>query len=264
MTAVLSRTLRRERRGIIGWAVGVALIAAITLASWPSIGESADDFSDMMEGLPDALTAFFGEGIAEFSAAGVVGSRLYGTIGLALFVSYGISRGARGIAGEEGDGTLELLVVQPISRRAIAVDKVLAMLAGLGALVLLELVILLIAMPLVNLSFGAAEIAGATVGIYLLAAMFGALSFAVGAATGRRAVAVGVAGGTAGGLFLLAGLGALIDALEPVGELSPFSVYDGTQVLLDGFGIVPMIVFAAIAVVCVAVGIALFERRDLA
>lgn len=263
MTVVLSRTLLRERRPIIGWAVGVALIALITLASWPAIGDSADDFSEMMDELPEAITAFFGEGIADFSAAGIVGSRLYGTIGLALFVSYAISRGARAIAGEEGDGTLELLVVQPISRRAIAIDKVVAMLVGLAGLVLLELVILVIAMPLVDLSFGAGEIAGATIGLYLLSAMFGALAFAVGASTGRRVAAVGVAGGTAGGLFLLAGFGALVDSLEPVADLSPFAIYDGTRVLLEGFGIGPMLAFAAVAFVCIVVGVAFFERRDL-
>lgn len=263
MTPVLGRTLLRERRPIIGWAFGVGVIAAITLASWPAIGDSADDFSEIMDELPEAITAFFGDGIADFSAAGVVGSRLYGTIGLALFVSYAISRGARAVAGEEGDGTLEMLVVQPISRRAIAVDKAMAMLIGLAALVLLELLILVVAMPIVDLSFGAGKVAAATVGLYLLSAMFGSLAFAVGAATGRRGAAVGVAGGAAGGLFLLAGFGALVDALEPVADVSPFAVYDGSRVLAQGLGVVPVLAFAALTLLGIVVGVLAFDRRDL-
>lgn len=263
MTAVLHRTLLRERRPIIGWAIGVIAIAVITLASWPAIGESSDDFSDILDQMPEAITAFFGDGIADFSAAGIVGTRLYGTIGLALFVSYAISRGARAIAGEEGDGTLEMLVVQPISRREIAIDKAAAMLIGLAALVLLELVILVIAMPIVDLSFPASRVAAATVGLYLLSAMFGGLAFAVGAATGRRGAAVGVAGGTAGGLFLLAGLGALVEAIEPVADLSPFAVYDGSSVLARGIGPLPLVVFAFLTLVVIAAGVFTFDRRDL-
>ena len=263
MTPVLRRTLTRELRSIIGWAVGVGLIALVTLASWPAIGESAEDFSEVLDNLPEAITAFFGEGIADFSAAGIVGSRLYGTIGLGLFVAYAVSRGARGIAGEEGDGTLELLVTQPLSRRAIAVDKLIAMLVGLAGLVLLELVLLLVALPLVDLSFPAGNIAGATVGLYLLSALFGSLAFAVGAGTGRRGLAVGVGGGLAGGAFLLAGFGSLVEGLAPIADLSPFAVYDGTTVLAEGVGAGPLLAFLAGAVLFAVAGIAAFERRDL-
>ncbi len=263
MTPVLRRTLAREVRGILGWVVGVVMISLVTLGSWPAIGESAEDFSEVLDNLPEAITAFFGEGIADFSAAGIVGSRLYGTIGMALFIAYAISRGARGIAGEEGDGTLELLVTQPLSRRAIAVDKLVAMLVGLAVLVVVELVLLVVAMPLVDLSFPAGNIAGASIGLYLLSAMFGCLAFGVGAATGRRTLAVGVAGGLAGGLFLLAGFGALVEALEPIAEVSPFAVYDGTTVLADGLGVGPMLAFLATAVAFAAAGLMAFDRRDL-
>ncbi|WP_108664618.1 ABC transporter permease subunit [Euzebya rosea] len=263
MTPVLGRTLARERRPILGWVVGVALITLITVASWPGIAESSADFEEILANLPAALTAFFGEGIASFSAAAIVGSRLYGTIGMALFIGYAVSRGARGIAGEEGDGTLELLVTLPVSRTAVAVDKVVAMLLGLSGLVVLELVMLLVAMPLVDLDFAVGNVLAASVGVYLLSALFGGLAFAVGAATGSRGAAVGIAGGLAGGLFLLTGFASLVDWLEPLSAISPFSAYDGTVVLSEGLGAGTPLVFAALVVLLVAVGVAAFDRRDL-
>ena len=263
MTPVLGRTLARERRPIIGWGVGVALISLITVASWPAIAQSSADFEALMTSMPAALTAFFGEGIASFSAAAVVGSRLYGTIGMGLFIGYAVSRGARSIAGEEGDGTLELLVTLPVSRTAVAVDKIIAMMLGLAGLVVLELVILVVAMPLADLDFAIGHVLAASTGLYLLSAVFGGLAFAVGAATGSRGAAVGIAGGLAGRLFLLTGFASLVDWLEPLSAVSPFSAYDGTVVLAEGLGWTTPVVFAVVTLLLMAAGVVVFDRRDL-
>ncbi|HUG86805.1 MAG TPA: ABC transporter permease subunit, partial [Euzebya sp.] len=176
---------------------------------------------------------------------------------------FAISRGARAIAGEEGDGTLELLVVQPLSRRAIAVDKVVATWVSLAVLVLLQMVLLLVMLQAVGLDFALGDVVAASLGLYLLAAMFGMLAFAVGAATGGRALAVGVAAAVAAGLFVLSGLGALVPALETMADYSPFARFDGTVVLDQGLDVATAVAFGLIAVLLVAVGVVAFDRRDL-
>lgn len=263
MTAVLRRALRTERRSLLGWVLGVAALVLVTAGSWPAVADSTDDLAQVLEDLPPALSAFFGEGIASFSAAAVVGSRLFGTIGLALFLGYAISRGARAIAGEEGEGTLELLVTQPLSRTSIAVAKVVATWLVLAGLVVLQQVLLLALVPVVGLDFGLAEVVAASAGLYLLAVLFGMLAFAVGSATGNRPLAVAVAAGSAAALFLLAGFGALVPWLADVAAYSPFARYDGTVVLAEGIDVGALGVFTVLAVVLVAIGIAAFDRRDL-
>jgi ABC-2 type transport system permease protein len=263
MTAVLSRTLARERHGLVGWLIGIGLLGLVTSGSWPSVEGSSEELGQVLDNLPDALTAFFGEGIASFSAAGIVGSRLFGTIGLALFIGFAVSRGASAIAGEEQDGTLELIVTQPVSRTAVAVDKVVAAGLALAVLVLAQMLLLLVMMPLVGLDFAVAHVVGASAGLYLLAGLFGALAFATGAATGNRALAVGVGAGSAAGLFLLSGLGGLVEALEPVADLSPFAAYDGTAVLASGVDWGALALFGLVGLALVALGILAFDRRDL-
>lgn len=263
MTPVLGQTLRSERRSLLGWIIGVIALGVVTTGSWPAVRQSTDELGQMLENLPDSLTAFFGEGFTSFSAEAIIGSRLFGTIGLVLFLGYAISRGARAIAGEEGDGTLELLVVQPLSRRAIAGDKVVAVWLALAGLVLLQQLLLLVMLTVVDLALPLSGVVGASVGLYLLAAMFGMLAFAVGAATGNRALAVGVSGALAAGLFLLSGLGALVPALEGIARYSPFARYDGTTVLGQGLDVAAAVWFGAVAILLVALGVAAFDRRDL-
>ncbi len=263
MTPVLGQTLRSERRSILGWMIGVIALGMVTTGSWPAVRQSTDELGHMLENLPDSLTAFFGEGFTSFSAESIIGSRLFGSIGLVLFLGYAISRGARAIAGEEGEGTLELLVVQPLSRRAIAVDKVVAAWLSLAGLVLLQMLVLLVMLVVVDLTLPLSGVVGASVGLYLLAVMFGMLAFAVGAATGNRTLAVGVSGSLAAGLFLLNGLGALVPALEGIARFSPFSRYDGTTVLGQGLDVGAAGYFGAVAVLLVVVGIVAFDRRDI-
>ncbi len=263
MTAVLRRTLAVERQPLIGWTAGIALLVLVTAGSWPAVRDSGAQLDAVMENMPAALTAFLGEGIASFSAAGIVGSRLFGSIGLAVFIAFGVSRGSRAVAGEEATGTLELLVTQPISRTSIAVDKVVAALGTLAGLVVVQQVLLLVMMPLVGLDFAVDNVVAASIGLYVVSAVFGMLAFAIGAATGNRQLAVGVGAGVAGGMFLLNGLGALIEELRPLADLTPFHHFDGTLVLSRGVAVVPMLVMAALTVLLTAAGILIFDRRDL-
>ncbi len=263
MTPVLRRTLQTERRALAGWLAGIGLLVVVTAGSWPAVKDSSAQLETVLADLPPAFSAFLGDGIATFSAAGVVGSRLFGTVGLAAFISFAVSRGARAIAGEEQDGTLELLVTQPLSRTHLATDKLTATFLSLALLVTAQMVLLLVAMPVVGLDFAVWHVVGASVGLYLLSAMFGMLAFAVGAATGNRSLAVGVGAGTAGGLFLLGGLGALVEAFKTVADLSPFRHFDGTTVLADGVAWVPVVGFGVVAVVLAVVGVARFDGRDL-
>lgn len=264
MTAhILRRTLWAERRALVGWILGLVLLVVITAGSWPAIEGSSGELEQLLGDLPPPLTALFGEGITSFSAAAVVGSRLFGSIGLLLVVGYAVSRGARAIAGEETDGTMELLVTQPVSRTRIATEKLLATWLALAGLVLVLQVVLLALQPAVGLGFAVSTVVQAATGLYLLAALFGMLAFAVGAATGVRATAVAVAGGVAVGLFLLAGLGQLVPALEGVAGWSPFSRYDGSVVLVRGIDASAVLLFGVVAVGMAAVGVVAFERRDL-
>jgi ABC-2 type transport system permease protein len=263
MTPVLGRTLRDERRPMIGWAIGIAALGLVTTGSWPAMAGSTDELGAVLENLPPAMSAFFGDGFTSFSAAAVIGSRLFGTIGLALFIGFAISRGADAIAGEEADGTLELLVTQPLSRAAIAVDKVIAAWLALAGLVVLQQVLLLGMLPAVGLSFAPSRVMGASLGLYLLALLFGMLAFAVGAATGNRRAAVAVSASLAAGAFLLAGLGSLVPAFETAAAYSPFARFDGTVVLEQGLDVVAAAWHAGMAVLLTALGIVAFDRRDL-
>ena len=56
MPEIARLTLRRDRRGLIGWAIAFVAIIGISLAFYPSIKGDAS-FDDLSKNLPDSVKA---------------------------------------------------------------------------------------------------------------------------------------------------------------------------------------------------------------
>ena len=101
----------------------------------------------------------------------------------------------------------------------------------LGAVLL---VALLVGAPLAGMHIASGHLAAAVVTAVLLAVGFGAVAMAVGAATGRRAVATGAAAALALAAYLVDSLGALVPWLHDLGPITPFHHYAAPEPLRAG------------------------------
>jgi ABC-2 type transport system permease protein len=99
--------------------------------------------------------------------------------------------------------------------------------------------------------------------VALLAFAFGAFALGMGAATGRRSTTLGVVSGFAAIGYLIDSLSRAVDGLRPLRPLTVWRWYDGHQPLAEGFDPVGMAVLLALSVAAIAIGIVLFERRDV-
>ena len=124
-TTVFRKALWDRRRSIVWWAIGMAALAGITVAFYPSIRDDAEGFESLFDSMPEGLLNMFGiDSAAELvTATGLVNSRIYAGIGPLILAVLGISLGTAAVAGEEQDGTLDLLLAQPVSRTRIVLAK---------------------------------------------------------------------------------------------------------------------------------------------
>jgi len=261
---VALKSLRDIRRGFFWWSLGligfVALIVSVypTVHSNPSLNKLAQDY-------PEALQAFiaFGGAVDYSSAAGYLGIELFSLMVPLLLLVAAIGTGAGTIAGEEERGTLELLLANPVSRTKVVLEKTAALVfevAGLGLVLWLALWIGALA---TDMSISAGHLAAATLSAVLLALAFGAIAVLLGAATGRRAVAVGLTAAVAVAAYLVNGLAPLVHALEVPQKLSPFYHYAAGDPLRHGLSWSHLAVLVAIAVVATALAPVVFSRRDV-
>jgi ABC-2 type transport system permease protein len=263
---VLARLLADRRRNALWWAVGMATGVAAVVGLWPSV-RGDDDIERVVEDLPASIRALIGsqEGIPLSSAPGYLQARLFSTILPVVLLAYGIGLGARVIGAAEEDGTLQLVVTAPVTRRRVAVERLAGSVLLLVGLAVVGLVTAVGLGALVGIfpDVSVGRMAVATVAVTELALLHLAVAAAVGAGTGRRGPAVGVAGAVAVGGYLVYGLAAAAQPVEAIRTASPWWWLLDRNLLVQEPTVLALGVPAVLSIATLLVGLALFERRDL-
>ncbi len=260
---VFTKTIRDQRRALIGWAVGMAALVLLYASFYPSIKANASQLTEYLDTLPEALRNIVGSA-GEFSTpAGYLKGEVFSIMGPLLLLILAIGAGARAIAGEEEAGTLDLLLANPIARRRVLLEKFWAMVAAtVGVGVVLWTAIIAFG-PVFGLHVSVAKLAGAVLSAVLLAVGFGAAALAIGCWRGKRGLAIGVATSVAVATYLLNVFAPSVDAIRSLRTLSPFYYYMENDPLKNGLDPVHVLVLVLIAAGGLGLALFAFERRDL-
>ena len=256
---VLAGVLRDRRRPLVLWSIAIAAVTAMYVAFYPSMG--AADLDSLIENMPEELVAALGYDQIG-TPGGYLSSTVYGLLGPVLLLVFAIGSGARLIAGQEEDGSLELELASPVARTRVFRERLAALWFGVVVLVAVLTVVTMAFVAALDMDIGATEILAGSTGLLLLVLGFGTLALAVGAVTGRRALALGVAAGLAVVAFMLDAIGPAIDA-GWMTTVSPFSWYLADNPLVTGFDVDGLLLLAAISLIATVVAVPVFNRRDL-
>jgi ABC-2 type transport system permease protein len=256
---VFRKTLHDQRRAVVGWGVGMAATVLLMAAMWPTVDEMFDEA--LLSAYPEAMQRLF-DLESMVTGAGFLNAEIFSIILPGLFIAYGIGRGARLVAGEEQDGTLEVVIVTPISRVRILLHKAAALAVAMIVLGIVVFASTVLASAVADMGIAVGHAGIGAVAMVLLGIQHGWLALAIGAGTGRRGVAIAIAAVVAVSGYLLHVLGALVSALEPWQPLSPITQAIGAGPIS---GTVPsgFAWLALAAIVFIAAALPAFDRRDI-
>ena len=243
----------------VGMVVGAAVIG---LMLWAGMAVYRDIDLAIYDSLPPAMRNLMGipEGA---DAASMAFGAIYTLMGALTLGGIAISIGASSIAGEERDGTIGLLLGNPVSRTGVYVSKAaaLVLLAAMGTGVLWGAAYVV---PWsLSVDMGAMEIEALMVHLFANTLLYGFLALAIGGWTGRRGVASGAAAGVMVSGYLAAGIIPLIEQADGWERLAPWYWFDGSQPVLNGVEWGHVSVLLGGVVVLGAVGFVGVRRRDL-
>ena len=194
---MLRRFLGDRRRWLIGWSLGIAGYAVLNVAFYPSIRDQAQSLNEVYDSMPESVRALFGvgSGLDPMSPLGYLSSQLYALAFplLLLIAAIGV---AGSLAGEEEHGLLETTYSLPVSRRRVLVERLGAVAALLAVLCSVAFVATELSALAVDLQAGTGAVVWASVALAVLALTVAAFGMAVGALSGRRAVAVATTSGS--------------------------------------------------------------------
>lgn len=257
--ALVVKTWRDDRRAIIGWSAGIAAFTTLYTAFYSQFQGAAELKNDA---LPPDMLEFLG--IQDMtSAVGYLQATIYSLIGPLLVIMAAITLTTRTIARPEEDGGMELLLANPLTRKAFATQRLAAVAAAITAITAVPWLLVAILAPATGMDVPQGNIAATSAGLILLVWCYAGIAFLVGAWTGRRAPVLVVTGTLAVATYLANAVSGLLDGGDWLKWASPFHYFIGTDPLRTGWHPAHLAVLAAITVATALAGIRLFDRRDI-
>lgn len=260
--SVLTTWLWNGRRALLGWTLGVVLVGGGYAAFWPTLDNP--ELQQLLENYPQAILEAIG--YTEISTPqGYLNATIYGLVVAVLLLVFAVMTGTRLIAGDEEAGTLDLVQAHPVSRPSLALQRFAAFTVAVVVIAAVFWVVMVaIAGPAQFRDISPALLAAAHVHLALFTVMFGSITFAIGAATGRRGPAL--AAGAAIGVIAYAAAGLLpqVDGLEWTQDYSAFTWLNGSEPLKNGIDAGHALLMLGLTLVFVGLGTFGYRRRDIA
>jgi ABC-2 type transport system permease protein len=266
--SIFAKTLRDARRAtlIVGAAIGL-LIVVVALGVTTEFGTVAarQQIRGIVEAVPPILQGLAGKPVNVETLGGYVQYK-YGGFFPLMTGLWSILALSGTLAGETRRGSLDIVLAAPVSRRRIAIEKVLGHVSMLAlAMVLIGSLTAIAGSAFARLEGDAipatAAFAFATwLGLMALAA--GSLAFALSPFVGRGSAA-GVAGAVMLGGFLLNGYKSTISQLEPFANLTWFGWTDDHLPLAGQYDWPSLAIVGVVSLGFLVVGVEAFARRDI-
>lgn len=257
--SILTKTIYEKRWGLFWWSFAMFAFTLMIVLMFPVF---QDSFAEQMDAIPESLRSIVGEAsdynrIQGFLELQVLMQMVFLTFIYAIILFSGL------IAGDESDGKLQSLMVQPVSRTKVYVQK---MFAGLVLLVGVSLAMffgILLGAALIDESLSVRFLVEGVMAQLILSLVFGLLAYMIGSAKGQK----GLAGALAG---VFAFVGYLVTSLEPTVEflkypnyISPFKYFNNTGLLDTGMKLENMAPLLGACLVFAIIGWLVFKNRDV-
>ncbi len=267
--SIYGKTIRDSRFSFL---IAVGIFGGLALAMGSAIGTVFPTPADrvavdkLVSSMPAAMVNLFGNATLMGPRLGTLGGYMtwkYGAMFLLGTGIWSILALTGTLAGEAAKGSLDFVGSTPFGKRRIAIEKLAAHLT----LLWLTMLILALAITASSNTFGSAAmgdpipLAGALAFTALvggIAMCFGGLAFALGPVLGRG----GAAGVSSLALVLLWAASGL-DIGGPLVAISPFHWTTEHIPLVGLYSWPGVIITGALGVVFLAVGVELFNRRDM-
>lgn len=246
-------------RAMLALGIGLALFASMYIAIFPEMMEEISGLANL------SIYQLFGIDMGSF--AGFIASVVVQIMPLFLG-AYAIALGTGILAGEEDNGTLELVVAMPLKRWQIVAMKtaaaaivllVILILTGLGSAITLTIIAQTVEVDATPVQLFFALIASWP----LMLAVF-SLGLFFGSITPNRLTAVAIMTVVYIASYLTNSISGLAEVLEPFRYVSLFGYLDSTAaVFTDGVDPVNVLVLLAIALVFFLLTLVSFSRRNI-
>lgn len=262
MFAIFKRKLLKNWLMILGWGIGLGSLGYLLFDIYGSIFQKSVDLQPFIDAFPEEFLAFFGDVDSFLTMEGFLGLEFFSYMPVILGILV-ITSASSLISKKEEDGTLELVISQPISRSAVFWGKALALIMSVLLILLLTWAGMSVAANRIDtIDLTALELIKPFISLFAVLLVF--MGFALFLSM------IFSSGGTAGlvaGFFLIASyfitsLTRLDSDLAPINRFSPMKYYQGGEAI-NQLEINSLLILLGVGGVFLVLAWIVFLKRDL-
>jgi len=268
MVAVFRKAFRDSRRTMFWLAIGFALYGLIYVAFYPALLEQTEEFNKLLEAYPDEMIAMFYTGDIEDFDLTAPGQYLQMEFNLFCTLILGVIASVQAFnafTNAERDGTLDVMLSLPVSRRAYLIGRVLnSVLMVMGVLVGAFLALWVGTLIWPEFEVSVWRLALGIVGEVLPVMVVGAFAYLL-------AVTVPSSRHFAGplvylfwiGSYLAYSLASAIESLQGIRPFLLFHYFNGGEVIDKGVDLADWAILVAVALVYLALAWWFVDKKEL-
>ena len=242
-----------------GWVISAASLTVLLLFGM-SVYRDID--LTVYTQLPEVWRSLLGIG-DDVDVGGLAIGYIFGSFGALVVAAMALVMGSASIAGEERNGTMSILLVNPRSRTHVLLSKAVSLALLTGATVILLWAPIHPIAALLDVEIGGLYVEAIALHLYVNALFYGMLALAIGAVTGNRDTATGATTGIMVLSFFAVGLLPLVQGLEGLQRVFPWYYFNGSEPIFNGVAWGHLLALLAASAALLAVAVVGFNRRDL-
>lgn len=238
-------------------------LAAFLTVFYDTLAEQKENYIQLMSSYPREMWAFFATSDAAqmFTPAGFLNLEFYSYMPLIIGI-FAILGGSGLLAGDEENGTLDLILGHPVGRTALFLARLLAFLAATAAILAVTWLGFAAAVPGTKMDVGLWELVLPMVSLLGILILFGTLALLLSMLLPSRRMAAMASGIALVACYFINALAQIDDVLEPLAKILPFRYYQG-GLAIEEMNWGEWGVMLGISALFIIVAWWRFERRDI-
>lgn len=264
MFNLFRKTMYDKRIFIIGWSLGLIILALLMILFFPAFKNFG--FDQLLAGLPPELKSIkglIGNLDSLKTISGYLGGQFF-DIRMPMFISVFSIILAVGLSiKDEEDGYLRILLALPMSRIKLLFGKLFAIVTICLIATIATIAGLWIGIALIGETFDWIVIFNLSFMMFLLSVCMTTLFYCIGLASGKRGLTMGLGIIVAAGSFLLTTFAKSVDWLQPYEKISLFHYFPPAEIIQNGISLSDVVVLSGITIISIIFAIIFFRRRDV-
>ena len=259
---LLGHVMVLQARSVAIWGVALGALGVMMVSIFPAIA-NGPGLEQMTDALPQGMMEAVGVGdIASMGTiTGFLDAEIFGLVLPLAIPFFAILAAAGAIAGAEENGTIDVLMSNPVPRWQLIASYFVSTAVALAGILAIFGLILWGSAQFIDAELAFGTVAEGVFGAWPLAIFFGGLAMVASAIFRGRMLAVGIAGGVLFVMYFLNVVSGLIEELEFLEYFSAIYYYGAP--LTEGIDWANFAILTGAAIALAAVAVFAFQKRDI-